>query len=96
MAKTFTVSIVSPQRVIFDGEVSYLFVPGGGGCMGILPDHAALLSSLAAGSFELRLPSPAKSIVFKTEKTGFIEVNKNVVSILLDAADSNVIADLLA
>jgi F-type H+-transporting ATPase subunit epsilon len=92
MAKTFKVSIVTPQRILFDGEVSYLFVPGGAGCMGILPDHAALLSSLEPGNFELRLPEPEKSITFKTEKPGFIEVNKNIVSILLDAADSNVLA----
>ena len=92
MAQTFKVSIVTPQRVLFDGDVAYLFVPGGAGCMGILPDHAALLSSLAAGTFELRLLPPAKTISFKTTKPGFIEVNQNVVSILLDAADSDIIS----
>ncbi len=59
--------------------------------MGIYPDHASLLSTLMPGTFELRLPSAStgNNIVFKTQKIGFIEINRNVVSILLDAADSN-------
>lgn len=57
--------------------------------MGILPDHAPLLSTLLPGQFELRLPdASAKAVFFTTRKTGFLEVNKNAVSILLDAADS--------
>lgn len=92
MAKTFHVSIVTPERVLFDGQAVYLFVPGGAGSMGILADHASLLSSLVPGPFELRLPEPAKSVFFQTRKTGFIEVNKNEVSILLDASDSNSIS----
>ena len=91
MATTFQVSVVSPERVLFNGPVVYLFVPGTAGSMGILSAHAALLATLAPGPFELRLPAPAKSISFKTQKTGFIEVNKNIVSILLDAADSSAI-----
>ncbi len=93
MVKTFHVSIVTPELILFEGDIAYLFVPGGAGSMGILPDHAGLLSSLVPGAFELRLPITAdnpqsKSISFITQKSGFIEVSKNVVSILLDAADS--------
>ena len=82
---------MTPDRIVYEGDVVYLYVPGGGGTMGILANHAPLLSSLTPGSFELRPPEPAKSIFFKTQRTGFIEVLKNNVSILLDTADSTVI-----
>ncbi|MBF0594658.1 MAG: F0F1 ATP synthase subunit epsilon [Candidatus Omnitrophica bacterium] len=88
MAKTFKVSILTPDRVMFNGDVSYLLVPGGEGSMGILPDHASLLSTLSPGSYELRFEEPGKSIFFKTKNSGFIQVDKNIVSILLDSADS--------
>ena len=85
---TFKVSIVTPERIVFEGDVVYLYVPGGGGTMGILANHAPLLASLTPGIIELRPQEPAKSIFLKIQKTGFIEVLKNNVSILLDAADS--------
>lgn len=92
-SRTFNVSILTPERSLFDGGVEYLLVPGGAGSMGILPDHAPLLSTLTPGSFELRLPAPAdKPILFTTKMTGFIEINKNKVSILLDAADSSALS----
>ena len=92
MAKTFRVSVLTPDRVLFDGDVEYLYVPGAAGYMGILPDHAPLLSSLTPGKFELRLPPPAASFAFNTQKSGFLEVNKNIVSILLDVTDSSAIS----
>ncbi len=88
MGRTFAVSIITPERSLFDGEALYLSVPGGAGSMGILPDHAPLLSTLMPGRFELRIPSSEKAVFFKTQKAGFIEVKRNVVSILLDAGDS--------
>ncbi|MBF0386406.1 MAG: hypothetical protein HQL20_00955 [Candidatus Omnitrophica bacterium] len=93
MSRTFNVSIVTPERSLFEGPAVYLAVPGGEGNMGILPDHAPLLSTLLPGQFEIRLDEvAAKPLFFKTQKPGFIEVNKNIVSILLDAADSFALA----
>ncbi len=92
MPNQLSLSIVSPERTLYEGAVRYLQVPGGAGHMGILPDHAPIISSLKPGHFEVR---PAKQgaspIKFETQKIGFLEVDKNRVSILLDATDSNVL-----
>jgi len=88
---TFKVTIVTPEKIVFDGEAEYLHVPGGAGSMGILANHAPLLSSLTAGAFELR-PANAPAVIFKTSRGGFIEVLNNNVSILLDAADSQALS----
>ena len=42
-------SLVSPEKVLFDQEVSMAVVPGLEGDIGVLPDHAPLLTLLRPG-----------------------------------------------
>ena len=91
MSHALLLSILTPEQVVFEGEVQYLSVPGTAGYMGILVDHAPIISSLKPGAFEVRLPSGDKTLHFVTQQPGFLEVSQNKVSILLDAADSSVL-----
>lgn len=91
MAKTFHISIVTPEKTVFDGPVSYISVPGSGGYMGILIDHTPIIAALNPGRFELRLPEGAP-LLFQTQRGGFLELVRNKMSILLDAADSDVLS----
>jgi len=47
--KKFHVTISSPQKVIFDGEIESLTVPATGGDIQILAEHMPLVSVLEAG-----------------------------------------------
>jgi F-type H+-transporting ATPase subunit epsilon len=87
MAEPLHLTIVSPEKVLFDGDVKYLHVPGGGGFFGVLVDHVPLLASLKPGPFEIR-PLAGAAFKFTTTSPGFFEVVKNKASILLDAADT--------
>ncbi len=87
MANILQLTIVTPEKVLFQGDVKYIHAPGGAGHFGVLVDHAPMLASLQPGSFEIR-PVSGDSIKFKTSHPGFFEVIKNKVSILLDAADT--------
>jgi F-type H+-transporting ATPase subunit epsilon len=87
---TFKLTILTPDRVVFDGEAEYVYVPGGAGYMGVLPHHAALIASLVPGRFEVRRPGKPQA-VFTTKAPGLFEVNKNAVSVLLDVADTGVV-----
>ncbi|MBF0122531.1 MAG: F0F1 ATP synthase subunit epsilon [Candidatus Omnitrophica bacterium] len=87
MSKKLMLSVMTPERVLFEGEITYLSVPGGAGFMGILVDHAPLISSLKAGPFEVR-PVSEKTLRFSTTRKGFFEISANQATILLDAADS--------
>ena len=42
--------IVSPEKVIFDGDVKSVTVPGMQGSFQILDNHAAIISALVEGS----------------------------------------------
>jgi F-type H+-transporting ATPase subunit epsilon len=93
ISRQLALSIVTPERVLFEGPIRYLSVPGSAGYMGILVDHAPIISSLKPGLIEIR---PAKEgsapVKFKIQRSGFMEISKNQVDILLDATDSNVLA----
>jgi len=76
--------IVTSERTVFDGPVDMVTVPGGGGEMGILPNHAPVLSTLKAG--ELRVKIGAEMQIFAIGG-GFIDIHSNRVIILADSAE---------
>ncbi|MCJ7723811.1 MAG: ATP synthase F1 subunit epsilon, partial [Anaerolineales bacterium] len=46
--------IVSQDRMVFEGDADIVVVPGVSGEMGILPNHAPLLSTLKFGFLRVR------------------------------------------
>ena len=83
MADTFQIEIVTPEKLVLDQRAEYAEIPGKDGYLGILPDHAALLSELGEGELSYTLGG-------KTEKLqvsgGFVEVRNNHVRVLADSA----------
>lgn len=74
--------IVSPEKIEFDGEVASVLVPGTVGQFEIFPDHAPIISSLEKGSVVYPLPSGEKCTL--DIAGGFVEVQKNVVSLCVE------------
>ena len=82
--KTFDLNIITPEKAVYSGKVVSLVAPSEDGYMGVLADHAALLASMAGGKITAREPS-VKAVAVDTPAGGFMEVKKNVVTILLPA-----------
>ncbi len=87
MANVLQLTVVTPEKVLFNGEIKYLYVPGGAGYFGVLVDHAPMIASIKAGPFEIRTTT-GNVIRFTTTNPGFFEVVRNKAAILLDAADT--------
>ena len=51
---TIRCEIVSQDRLVFEGDADIVVIPGSGGEMGILPNHAPLLSTLEIGTIRVR------------------------------------------
>lgn len=77
--------IVSQDRQVFSGDADMVIVPGSQGEMGILPNHAPLLSTLQFGI--LRVRYLGKEQVF-TIAGGVIEVQPDLITIMADAAEN--------
>jgi F-type H+-transporting ATPase subunit epsilon len=74
--------IVTPERVEFDGEAQSVTVPGTLGSFEILTDHAPIISSLEKGVVEYTTAAGEK--LEQTISGGFVEVQKNVVSVCVE------------
>ena len=49
MAGTLQLEIATPERLLVQADATEVYVPGADGMLGILPEHAALLSESAYG-----------------------------------------------
>jgi F-type H+-transporting ATPase subunit epsilon len=74
--------IVSPERIEFEGEVVSVLVPGSLGQFEILNNHAPIISSLDKGKVVYGLPNGEKELL--EISGGFVEVQKNVVSLCVE------------
>lgn len=77
--------IVSQDRQVYAGEADMVIVPGVQGEMGILPNHAPLLSTLKYGV--LRVRYHGKEEIF-TIAGGVIEVQPDLITVMADAAEN--------
>jgi len=77
--------IVAQDRTVFEGPADMVIAPGVEGDMGILPNHAPLLSALRIGFLKVRYEG--REEVF-TISGGVIEVQPEIVTVLADAAEN--------
>lgn len=82
---SFKLSIVSPERILFEDDVVSLVVPGGEGYLGILSNHAPLISTLKVG--EIKFRDKNNKELWMATSGGFIEVSNNKATILADTAE---------
>lgn len=76
-----TISILTPDKEIFAGDIKSVKVPGVSGQLQILNNHAPLISSLQRGEVTV-VKTDGAPIKFTIEK-GFLEVLRNEVSLLV-------------
>jgi F-type H+-transporting ATPase subunit epsilon len=74
-----TVEILTPDASLFSGEATYVGLPGSDGSLGILENHAPLITTLQAGRVTVRTGSGEESFEVSG---GTVEVLQNKVTIL--------------
>ena len=73
------VSVISPERTLFEGEAASVVAPAYDGEVGILENHAPMMTLLGRG--KLRLPDRSFDI-----EGGFLQVVDNNVRIVTEKA----------
>ena len=79
-----TVSVISPEKVLFEGTVDRLVAPAFDGEVGILTHHAPMMTLLGKG--ELRLGENGSAGRF-TIAGGFLQVLNDTVRVVTERAD---------
>jgi F-type H+-transporting ATPase subunit epsilon len=75
--------ILTPEKKVFEGEVSIATFPGADGSFQVLDNHAPLVSLLTQGTVEYKMKTGVSERVLITG--GVVEVLKNRVILLADA-----------
>jgi F-type H+-transporting ATPase subunit epsilon len=84
MAK-LQVEVVTGERVVYtEHDVDMVVAPGSDGTLGILPRHAPLITTLAAGELRVKKGEREQSLVVFG---GFMEVTPDRVVVLADTAE---------
>lgn len=83
--KFLSVEIVTAQNVVYKGKASSVSVQGSQSPFTILYNHSPIVSSLDDGILKIK-DADDKKLVFITS-SGFVEVNKNIVSVLVEYAE---------
>ena len=78
------VEVVTPERIVYSGDVEMVTLPGGAGQMGVLKGHAPLLSTLDVGEIVMHEGSAQSFIAVSG---GVVEVRPDKVTILADVAE---------
>ena len=79
------VSVISPERVLFEGEATSVVAPAFDGEVGILQNHAPMMTLLGKGS--LRVGGGGSDRNFQIEG-GFLQVVENNVRIVTEKASA--------
>jgi F-type H+-transporting ATPase subunit epsilon len=74
-----TVEILTPDVILYEGDATYVGLPGSDGSLGILSNHAALVTTLSEGDVVVKNDNGEQ--VFAV-KGGTVEVLNNHVTIL--------------
>lgn len=85
MAGKLHIEIVTGERVILqEDDVDMVLVPGAAGMLGILPQHAPLVTTLSLGELRIKKGGTEQSILVFG---GFMEVSNDKVLVLADTAE---------
>ncbi len=78
-----TLDIVTPEKKIFSDTVDNVYLPGADGEMGILPQHAGLVTALRPGELRYQFKGKTETLAIGS---GFAEVTQTKVIVLTDSA----------
>ena len=77
------VSIISPERVLYEGEAESVVAPAFDGQVGILTSHAPMMTLLGRGELRLGTGSAARRF---TVEGGFMQVVDDQVRVVTERA----------
>lgn len=76
--------VITPEGIVFDSEVSSIYLDSESGQLGVLPNHVDFVTKIKPG--ELRLNASGKEVKMATGE-GIFQIEQNQAIILTDLAE---------
>jgi len=83
---TYTLDVVTPERVMLSDQVISTVAPGSEGVLEVLAEHAPLMTELVAGEVRVTL-ADGRTTSHIVVSGGFMEVSMTRTTILADSAE---------
>ncbi|MFA7684520.1 MAG: F0F1 ATP synthase subunit epsilon [Syntrophales bacterium] len=90
MADELMLEIVTPEKMVFSGNVEEVTIPGSEGEFGVLKGHASLLSSIEGGGLDFTKEGKKS---YYAAGVGYVEVTSSTVTVLLETAERSDMID---
>lgn len=81
----YNLSVVTPEKIVFEGQVASVIAPGTVGYLEILSGHAPLITSLMPGKLTVTVASSERLI--HALSGGFLEISQNAATLLADSLE---------
>jgi F-type H+-transporting ATPase subunit epsilon len=91
MLKALTVELVTPEGVVFAGEVDGLVAPGVEGYFGLLPNHAPIIAELQVGDLRVRRGTDWQHFAISG---GMLHLREGEVTVIADAVERSTDIDV--
>ncbi|MDA0329113.1 MAG: F0F1 ATP synthase subunit epsilon [Gemmatimonadetes bacterium] len=88
------VRVVSPDRIVFEGEAASVVAPAWDGQVGILPGHAPMLALIGSGELSVDRPGGGSDTFHVAG--GVLKVERNAVTLLTEYAGTEPPAEIPA
>jgi F-type H+-transporting ATPase subunit epsilon len=85
MDATYTLEVLTPEKTVLKAEIVSLVAPGTEGFLGVLANHAPLITGLEPGALTLTYPGNRREVYALSG--GFLEVSNNRAIVLADAVE---------
>jgi F-type H+-transporting ATPase subunit epsilon len=85
MPETYQLTVLTPIRTLLDEPVTSIVAPGSEGYLGVLANHAPLITALSPGKLTVRGADGTTRIYALSG--GFLEVSQNHAVVLADALE---------
>lgn len=88
--KDFRCRLITPAAQLVDDRLVYASIPAWDGLMGVMPSRAPIVAKLGVGELRLDFADPSKGVEGGSRSFlidgGFVQMNKNELTILADFA----------
>jgi F-type H+-transporting ATPase subunit epsilon len=85
MPETFRLTVLTPTRTVLDARVQSIVAPGSEGYLGVLANHAPLITALIPG--KLSVKDEHGAVRAYAVGGGFLEVSENRANVLADSIE---------
>ena len=84
MADGFTFELVSPEKLLLSGDAEIVSIPGTEGDMGVLANHAPVMTSLRPGMVSAKMTGGEEQTFFV--RGGFADITPTALTVLAEFA----------